>query len=166
MTFVSIMKLFTIIIVVLLKTVTLQSQNDLTGFYQLKQKNIDSIIVGRNITLNCDSTFIFEMQAFKFKAVGRWNRISSDRVRLKVDTVYSRGNIIKKKSKWDLSLQNNNLIDLQKIPTKRQYKRRNRKINKMFHKQGLHSGTYEDYESYKERNKNEVYEKSKTFNCQ
>lgn len=158
------MKLFTIIIVVLLKTVTLQSQNDLAGVYQLKQKNTDSIIVDQNITLNCDSTFIFEMQAFRFKAVGRWNRTSSDRVRLKVDTVYSREYIIKKKSKWDFSLQNNNLIDLQKIPTKRQYKRSNRKIDKIY-KKGGHSGTYESYDSYKERNGNQLYEKRETFNC-
>lgn len=157
------MKLYTIIIVTLFKTVTLQSQNDLGGVYQLKQKNIDSNNI-RIVTLNCDSTFKIEILGFKFKAVGRWRKKPKDKITLKVDTIYNREHIIKEKREWDFYLQNGNLIEFKKTPTKKQYNRSNRKIDKIY-KKGGHSGSYENYDSYKERNGNQLYIKKETFNC-
>ncbi len=154
------MKIFITTIVLVLTAFSAKSQNNLAGVYQLIQKDIDSIIAGETITLKCDSTFVIGSETFKWESIGKWN-VKKDVVTFFSDTIYRRGQLFIQKNKWRYYIQNNALVDVTKVETERQYKRRIRKTNKMLQ----HPSSVEDYAVYKQRQENLIYKKVKSVIC-
>ncbi|GEM_PF-5773082 len=154
------MKIFITTIVLVLTAFSAKSQNNLAGVYQLIQKDIDSIIAGETITLKCDSTFVIGSDTFKWKSVGKWN-MKKDVAIFFSDTIYRRGQLLIQKNKWRYYIQNNALVDVTKVETERQYKRRVRKTNKMLQ----HASSVEDYTVYKQRQENLIYKKVQSVIC-
>ena len=145
---------------------SIRAQSELGGEYNYYTANDEKLPFNYKLILNCDKTFYMEDTIFLKKdssmigiLKGSWIIKKDTILELSVDSIISHSKFTGNLQKMRYFIRNDQLHD--EIITEKQYKRRNRKLDKKFQ----NCLGWEPYEKFRKTQDNRYFVKINAYGC-